>query len=573
MVGYLERRAGGLLITRARLLGDGWSGEWRAPASTPPDDGASASAPGDAALDSARAAAAWIAQQLGVRRERALDTLVVDTDGAMCLWLGAPSDDPRVVAAALLQGGSRSDHDAVTGHNDAVMFAAAEGLGTERSIQAARPDDEPEAPAASRSLLSRRGGAATAEAPRQRMAIMSVPDAAVRVVLDTLDTAGIAVESVTSLWHAAAKAWDPSSAPRTDAGGLGADRFAAESSPTSAVVLVDPVGRLLWCWTRQAKVLACGSMLLRRVEVGAGVAALLEPGGPDTADPGSLAAVECSEAEASRLCVDWLGWSAQLGVNPDRIVYVGPPSADGPGPAFAQAIGQRWPGAFVDAATDEDPVGTTLARTRTSVPWADADLAVADGRRALVDLSQRPGRAHRSYYHWIAGAVAAAAVVVAALGWKMRSAAGEAQAQLDAFKATRTEALKSLEARIPGLSSQPDPVGRIRGFINELRARAERVRPEVPLMDEFQRIVSALADASGAKVTLIDLTNVTAMVKLNVPDADTGPRVTDKINQLPGQLDWTGASSGATGAPGGRSWTLTGQWNAAKPRAGSGGAQ
>lgn len=564
MVGYLERRSGGLLITRARLLGDGWSGEWRAPGGPAGSDPSSTGEPfsADAPLDSARAAGAWIAQQLGLRRIRALDTLVVDADGAMCLWLGTPSAEPNVVAAALLQGGSRGEGEGATGSSDAVMFAAAEGVGTERSIQAAASPDEAGA-APRRGLLSRGSAAGAGEPLRQRMAVMSVPDAAVRVVLDVLDTAGIAVDSVTSLWHAAARAWDASAAPVDAVADRSSGRFVAEStSSATAVVLVDPIGRLLWCWTRAGRMLACGSMLLRRVEVGAGIASLLEsqdPGEPN----GSLAAVECSDAEASRLCVDWLGWSSQLGVSPERVVYVGPAAAGGlggAGRAFAQAIGERWPGAFVDAATDDDPVGLTLARARTSVPWQDADAAVDDGQRSLVDLSQRPGRLHRSYYRWMAAAIGAVAIVVAALGWKLRTAAGEAQAQLDSMGGTRIEALKTLESRIPGLSTQQDPVGRIRGYINELRARADRVRPEVPLMNELQRVLTALGEVPGAKVSLIDLTNVTAMVRLNVPDAETGPRLTERLNALPGQLEWTGASAASSGGAGGRSWTLTGQW-------------
>ncbi len=560
MVGYLEREAGGLLISRARLLGDGWNAEWRASVSSG-DGPAADSDPSGVALDRARAVGAWIVQQLGIRRARVLETLVVDGDGAFCLWLGTPSADANVVAAALLQGGSRGDSDGTTGSGDAVMFAAAEGAGTERSVQAAAAPSA-EAAAPRRSLLSRGAASAAPEPIRQRLAVMSVPDAAVRVVLDVLDGATIAVDSVTSLWHAAARAWDPSATP---AESPSSGRFVGESTSTTAVVLIDPIGRLLWCWTRSGRMLACGSMLLRRVEVGGAVASLLElddPAGPGAESP--LAAVECSDAEASRLCVDWLGWSAQLGVNPERIVYVGPAAAGGTGGAgraFAQTIGERWPGAFVDAATDDDPVGLTLARARTSVPWQDEAAAVDDGQRALVDLSQRPGRTHRSYYRWMAGAVTAVALVVVALGWKMRAAAGESQGELDTLRASRTEALKALEAKIPGLASHPDPVGRIRGHINELHTRSDRVPAEVPLVQELQRVFAALGAVPGAKISVIDLSNITATVTLRVPNATTGPQITDHLNSLPGQLTWTGSSGGTAGATGGmRIWTLTGKW-------------
>lgn len=563
VVAYLERQAGGLLITRVRLLGDGWSGEWRPPARPAGENPGEASGHDDA-LTRARGAGVWIVEQLDLRRVRALESLVVDADGAVCLWLGTPSAEPAVIAAALLQGSARGDVDGTSVGGDAVMFAAAEGAGTERSIQAATAPEAGTSPAARRSLLSR-SSSPVPDSARQRVAVMSVPDAAVRVVLDELDASGIAVDSVTSLWHAAAKAWDPQGVP--ESGSTESSRFAAESAGgASAVVLVDPIGRLLWSWTREGRMLACGSMLLRRVEVGGAVAALLELEGQNGAAD-ALAAVECSDAEASRLCVDWLGWSAQLGVSPGRIVYVGPPAAGGGGGgrAFAQAIAERWPGTFIDAATDEDPVGLTLSRARTSIPWQDPEIAVDDGQRSLVDLSQRPGRQHRSYYRSIAGAVAAVAVVVGAAGWKMRVAASEAQGRLDAMSAERADALKKLEPRVPGLAAMSDPVGRIRGYINELRNRADRIRPEVPLMNEFQRILLALSEAPGVKINTIDLSNVTALVKLTVPDAETGPRLTTRIQQLPGQLSWTGSSGGSTGGSG-RSWTLQGQWLADRPR-------
>ena len=93
---------------------------------------------------------------------------------------------------------------------------------------------------------------------------------------------------------------------------------------------------------------------------------------------------------------------------------------------FAQGLVRAWPGATVDAISDDDPVLSTLQRS------LDAPMPEPAGTPGTVEsLSARPGRAHRSMYVWSAIAIAGLAVaagVTAVLAWRTASDARDAAA-------------------------------------------------------------------------------------------------------------------------------------------------
>lgn len=408
---YLEREATGLAIRRVRLVGPEMDQTWTSPAAperaTPaPAEGAESSR----LVADARTAARWVADELEDVRQ--LAAVVADADGGRCWWLTAPSAETRVVAAALQQSLARGDGGS-TGAEVGGMLEGAGDPASGVSVQALAIAEARPAPSIV-SRLRHAPAAANGAAPRPRLAVVTLPDAPVRVFLDELDTLRVEAAQVLSLWHAMGVAWEPGRPARRDEGGEDSDRVVSTQSPASAIVMVDPGGRLVWSWSRDGELLAAGSMRIRQVppldrqhaapppgDTAFGpVLSPPETGAPplleqelaarrvaDTASPVPVAldegpTLDCGKAEIGRLVMDWLAWSAQLGASPERIVCVGPldsVSAAGAGGAgaggtgsggsvsIAEALGLAWPGAVVDAAVLADPIGAMLTKLRQAL--------------------------------------------------------------------------------------------------------------------------------------------------------------------------------------------------------------
>lgn len=580
---YLERAAGGALIRRVRLVSPGGNDRsWIADAG--PDSGPPAPA---AALSSARAAARWVFEQLGGpgRGDRSLRSVCLDADGGLCVWLSAPSGSDAVVAAAMVQGSKSAVFDQPEGGEAAAsagpLAAAADGAGFNRSIQALA-ERNGHAPVPRRSLLRR--GTAPPPAPSLRMGVLSVPDAPARVFLDELDALGVAVERVESLWHAVVKAWDPGAdhAARADDHQADLDRDVATMAPCSAVVVADPSGRLVWGWSSGGDLIAAGTIRVlpadrapagsaNQAETAGGTgAARRAAGAAATAAPESSAGVVCGAPEVGRLTTDWLAWSAQLGVSPQRVVCIGvttgAPGGDGAGGALAAAIVRAWPGATVDAAADPDPIGATLARLAAAPERAGA--AADDPRRALVALTNRPGRAHRRLYQWLAVALLAGSVAVAVLGWRLRGAAEKAAQVAGAMRAERATLLEPLESLAPGLVASEAPEMHLRSAIARLQAERGRVELRRPVLAEFARVLDALAGRENIHLDEINIYQVNGLVLFSLDESDliTGPTVTQAIQDSPGEMDWRGEDKRNPLGQAGRQYQLTGTWPTERPR-------
>lgn len=562
---FVERAASGVALVRLRLLAGRAEKTWTAPIG----ERAAANL-----RQSVAAAARWIAEESVSGTTRGDLVLCLDPDGAHCGWITSPTGEEAVVAAAVraAQAGGADE----TGTPPLPWLRDAD-LGVDTSAQGLTA-----------------AGTAVAEAKRLRMAVVATPDLCVRVLQDELDALGRAPARVVSLWHAMAGVLEPEQ-PAAREGEVAVDR------PVAATVLVEPAGRLVWTWSRGGALLCAGSMRLRR-----------SVGVPDPATdaarregetPAEVAVLEVSRHEIGRLITEWLAWSAQLGVAPSSLACAGPscitvgglgedlPQVPGIA-AVGHALGAAWSGATVQAAVDEDPIGSVLRRLLEDVrdhgalPTADArGVPVLDPRTTLLDLSQRPGRASRTYYRWAAATLAAGAVGVAALGYRMERSAAAIREQIDLTRSERVQLLDQIKDMVKVPADDPDPVRRLMAERTRLEQFAEKITPERPVLAEFGRVMRALAavqatmpepttspapgsapsnqPAPGQALVLKNLTISTTGSGLGsflVPDAEVGPRLLTELRNQPAvgpRIAWTGQNSTT---PTERTFGLRGQW-------------
>jgi hypothetical protein len=488
------------------------------------------------------AAAEWLAERAGrgdgPRGE--IELLCVDVEGAACAWVTSPSADALVVGAAL--AGDREEW----------------ARGTERSessVQALATA----APAPARvSLLPGRSGKGRAadegsETGSKKLAVLMVPDVPARLLVDGLDERGVSVAQVASWWQAVAQAWDPSG-PVASGDAVRGEQVVASSAPVSAVVLIDPAGRLVWSWSRDGELVAGGTLRLARGEAE------------------GAQAVRIGAAEVSRLATDWLAWSVQLGEAPRRILCLGPEAGeggDGLDPSsLGAALTRAWPGATVDLVVHEDPVGATMARL------ARAEMGGgrrSEGRTTLMDLTTRPGRAHRAMYRWAAAAVLAMSAALIGVGSRAWSAGTKASADAARAEAAVNETVQKVAAPRDDLeraSAQAAP----RLFL-EQKIAGKRLAlnpsggldPAKPIVAELETLSYVLGGTPGVEIDEIQLLPTNAIAYILVPDTGTYEGVLQSLSGIAGShVQWTGQYGSEVG--GKKRYMLQGKWvGPAKP--------
>ncbi|MBL9032481.1 MAG: hypothetical protein JNM80_12350 [Phycisphaerae bacterium] len=476
-----------------------------------------------AVVDQARSAADWLAQRVG---GEGLSALCLDLQAARCEWLTAPSGEEPVVLAALNQSESRAAR--------AGGFWATPGP-QEAAVQALTiPAQQP-------------AGA--------KLAVLIQPDVTARLFIDELDAKGVEVRAALSLWHALALAWDPSSPSRaTPADG-------PTSAPLTAVVVVDPAGRLVWSWSDAGTLLAGGTIALAH---------------------DARQVPQVVTADVARIVNDWLGWAAQLGRAPARIIAVVPEIADsdaGLSPAeFGSALGRAWRGAPVDLAIHDDPIGATMARLQDA-PQAVLERAAADARQSLTRLSHRPGRAHRSMFYWASGALACAALALAAVGVKAWAASASA-------KSARAQALAAIREAVRPVAQSVAPNDGVqlalaeanpRSFLEEQLLRKRAAANPTAALDVAKPILAELDTLSyiiGTKEVEIDEISILpthAYIDLSIPDTPTGEAIKNAIESIEGSACRWEVEFAASGRRANKqALTLKGTWK--KPAGGTGGA-
>lgn len=582
VVCYVEREQGGVIIRRVRLVAAGLSRSWTAPeehtVSSAPQD---ASSPG-AALATTRTAAAWIAETISTLGLKRIARLCIDAEGSLCAWMSAPSPDQDIIEASFNQSAQDAGApDAASGLGAGRLLAMTTPSGSDAlaaitgtSVQAlAIAEEEPEPSASPRLALRGRSKPTRALAvERHRYAVLAVADAPVRVLLDELDSLGIEVEAVSSLWHAMAQSWDEGQA--STAGSLDA------GAGVSATVLIDPArdttGRLIWCWSRAGELLAAGSLRLTAQS------APMPMGQAQPQAQPAASTLSFTSSEIGRLVMDWLSWSVQLGLSPRRIVCIATPtltdgSVDGAA-ALGRNLARAWPGATVDATTHEDPLGATIARLAGLGTDADAHrLSRPDPEltplSAIMPLATRPGRQSRSMFRWAALSLVGLALIIGVLGWQLGQAAVVAENQVKEAGKSYDRALAELEPIIPSLSTDRKPLDSIEAKLKQLRDVTSKVRPPRPVLEETMRVFKSLEGLKDVQLTEFEVNALfNAKFTVNVPDAVTGPTILKNLNAIPGSLIWSG-NAPTSGLSSQRQYILGGLWPAEPSRVGAGGGQ
>lgn len=493
-------------IVAVRVVGGRLDERWQAPDQEGPDP-----------LSDARAAAAWVGDRLsqgssenGAERRR-VRFVCLDADGAACSWLTAPSGDLRVVAAAMMHEGGTD------GEPSGGGGAFGGWTPGEASMQAL-------------AVVPARTKRATGDAGH-RMAALAMPDVSARLFLDALDERGVSAGGVVSIWHALALAWDPGG-PATSPSGLREDRVVATDCPVSAIVAIDPEGRLVWSWARAGELLAGGTIRLTASAP------------PDDATAG----VRVTEHDVARLTTDWLAWASQLGVAPSRIICLGPESGtegNALTPAqIGEALGRSWPGAAVDMAVHDDPIGATLHRLSES--GAPTERAAEDPRAGLLPLSRRPSRAHRAMLHAASLALLLGAVGLAGLAWRAWSAAGHIRARAATLADERRSAIA---AAIPRAATDAFPEKLLDEELTRLRAARDagnELDAAKPILQELDVISAVLTDET--KPENISLISSSAQITVLVPNLQTGSELLDALASIAdSHCDWKAADHGPSG--------------------------
>ncbi|MFG0294125.1 MAG: hypothetical protein ACF8MJ_13370 [Phycisphaerales bacterium JB050] len=298
----------------------------------------------------------WTAKQPAVRRK--LNAAVLDITDTTCRWVQSPSAAAPVVAATLRNQTEEWANSLPLGGIEPII----DELPKERSFEFIRSR-----------LETRKSGDRTdqtfeptntaATETGARMAVLIMPDALVRLWLDRMDRSGVGVDAVLSLWHALALSWGQS----------------GDSNTVRAIVMVESESRVVWAWASGTRLIVGGSLHLER---------------PDNSGAAPSHAHR-AEAAAQRISLDWVSWSAQLGVAPDEIMMVAEAS-DGLAEQLLSSLGKRWEGITTRQTRSDHPLRETVARAGAAI--RSIPVAERGPRTWMSRLSTRPSRATRRRY-------------------------------------------------------------------------------------------------------------------------------------------------------------------------------
>lgn len=504
LVCYIERAERGVLPLRLRLLSTRVEESWSFPAVRNDDR---------AALQRGlQEAAEWLAGQLKAHSRAGLGALVLDADGARCGWVTAHSADPDAIGAMLRQAAEPMNEE-----DAAHTVGSTPQLALNPDVRVAGGTSFQ--PLGARQVATKSGPFARppqgAGPQRRRMGVAAVPDTTIRLLLDELDSRGVEVSRIVTVWHALAEAFDTAGANR-------ADRVVAAPGGTTAQILADPAGgRLLWAWTRDATPIAGGAFRLPR-------------GMATSEEPASLA---FGRPELARLASEWIAWSTQLGASPTRLRLVLPGEAWSDTESLGECVAAVWPGATADIAFDDDPVALTLTRFADSL----GDPRLTDGGKTTIQgLASRPGRQHRAMYRWSAAAIVLAAGVMGLAAYQVHASAGLARA---AAQEHRTEWRKKAGALLPAVNEGARAVELwdLRA-VEDIQLELDRQRravapvataPAKPILQELETLSFVLGNADY-KLESLDLAESAVTITVIVADTAAYEELTAALNRIAG---------------------------------------
>lgn len=380
-------------------------------------------------------ASKWASSQPAVKRK--IGAVVLDISDATCRWVQSPSAAAPVVAATLRTQTEEWSSRLPLGGVEPII----DELPRERSFEFIRSRLESRSarkPGDTRAAEPTNTGATEAGA---RMAVLIMPDALVRLWLDRMDRSGVNIDSVLSLWHALALSWGDE-----------------QASGVRAVVMVEGEGRVVWAWADGTRLIVGGSLQLERPETG------------DASPPHHHRA----EAAAQRISLDWVTWSAQLGVAPDEVLVI----AEASDPLAEQLVGSlsdRWDGIPSRQTRSDHPLRETVARAAAAI--RSVPRTERGPRRWMSRLSTRPTRATRRRY--LAGSLALGllAVAIVGLGYRLSEESTDRRSQAAEI---RSETLANIEQSVPDFNPTQNIAIQLRERITELENAPQFVDPPAP---------------------------------------------------------------------------------------------
>jgi len=540
---YVARADRGSRIESLRLVGARSDDLWAVPLATP-----EAAESADTELFDDRgivAAADWVQSRTVSEKSRtgSLSLLCLDAEGFSAGWITSPSTERKVVATVVASGVGSDELGSAIGPGLGFYFPSGSEAGVQALTVAAEPEVKP--------VKGKPETQPPASAGALRVPVLAGANAPVRLLLDLLDQRNIVVDGVTTIWHAMARAWggNDSAADRNN--------IVTEDSGVAAIILVDPRGRLLWCWTAKGELLAGGSMRL---------AAPATVGRVPTPTP----------ADAARLTNDWIAWGSQLGIVPRRVACIaaddpvgtGEDSASFHAGHFGAKLAGAWGGAGVDLVLDQDPIGATLARLAAATADARPDETAIAGIEAL---SHRPGKLHRRMHAWVAMSILGGATLAAGAAWKLRSSAGELAAAARAEDARWREVVQASYPNLMKLSGDVDIEAELTKIMTRHQQERERnkIEPTRPIVQELETLSMALADPEIEleSIAFSGGANASVIITVLVPDIKIGESVIKSLSSISGsnieswqQPSWTNSGAKIKGL-------FTGRWKNPKPGA------
>lgn len=540
---YVARADRGSRIESLRLVGARSDDLWAVPLATPQSVEAA-----DTELFDDRgivAAADWVQSRTVGEKSRtgSLSLICLDAEGFSAGWITSPSTERKVVATVVASGVGSDEIGSAIGPGLGFYFPS----GSEAGVQALTVAAEPEI----KQVKGKPETEAPAPAGALRVPVLAGADAPVRLLLDLLDQRGIVVEGVTTIWHAMARVWggNDSAADRNN--------IVTEDSGVAAIILIDPRGRLLWCWTAKGELLAGGSMRL---------ATPVTVGRVPTPTP----------ADAARLTNDWIAWGSQLGIVPRRVACIaaddpvgtGEDSASFHAGHFGAKLAGAWGGAGVDLVLDHDPIGATLSRLAAATADARPDETAIAGIEAL---SHRPGKLHRRMHAWVAMGILGGAALAAGAAWKLRSSAGELSAAARSEDARWREVVQASYPNLMKLSGDVDIEAELNKIMTRHQQERERnkIEPTRPIVQELETLSMALADPEIEleSIAFSGGANASVIITVLVPDIKIGESVFKSLSSISGSNieSWQQATYSPAGAK--IKGLFTGRWKNPKPGA------
>jgi hypothetical protein len=441
----------------------------------------------------------WVAGQPSVRRR--LSVAVLDITDATCRWVHSPSAAAPVVAATLRSQTEEWSAKLPLGGIEPII----DDLPTTRSFEFIRSRLE------SRSALDRSADRATdptntsATDAGARMAVLTMPDALVRLWLDRMDRSGIAVDSVISLWHALALAWGDDA-----------------QSQTQAVLLVDGSGRIAWAWATGASLIVGGSLQLER---------------PDTseADPPHR---HRAEAAAQRISLDWVSWSAQLGIAPDQIHLVA--AADDPlAKDLLDSLSTRWEGIPAKQTRSDHPLRETVARAGAAI--RSTPRAERGPRRCLSRLSSRPTRATRRRYLAMTCSLVLLAGAIVSLGYRLMQ---EGRDRYSRAAEIRSETLAMVSRAVPDFNPNQNISIQLRQRVTELQEAPTFNDPPAPrpiyesMFSMLDFIEAEYPEAKIRKIKFSQGGTPANELEIDMPSLSDRTRLLADLSLLGPAVDW-----------------------------------